>query len=63
MAYSDNRWDLATAGRVFVLKLRDLADEVSEVLNNRAYFARNRRYAKSLLDAKLVKPASYKARS
>lgn len=63
MAYSDSRWDLATAGRVFVKRLRDAADEVAELLANRAYFARNRRYAKSLLDGKLVKPAAYKARS
>ena len=62
--HSDNRWDEATAGRVYP-KAEPVVNEnvVRARLELRAAFERNRVARAALFAEPLVKPASYKARN
>lgn len=59
MAYSDNRWHEATAGRAYPKAEKSVEAEVRERLSLRAHFDRNRRSWRAD-SVPLVKPAGYK---
>lgn len=70
MAYSDNRWDLATAGRVYpkapdTLVLTNPAEPFASPIVAEASVLRERnpKAAHKPGPSPLVKPASYKARN
>lgn len=70
MAYSDNRWDLVTAGRVYpkakpVLVLTDVNEPFASPIVADASVLReyNPKAAHKPGDSPLVKPLAYKARN